>query len=92
MPIRDRVEDVTGESPSWWALELYKVAFLLVGGVYIGWVIGAVETAHQPADGFVEVAPVLPPEWLALALVPGIAYLILAAFPWPGLGSGGLSM
>jgi len=92
MAIRDRVEDVTGEPPSWWALELYKVAFLLVGGMYVGWVIGAVETAQQPSGTFGEVAPALPPEWLALTLVPGIAYLILAVFPWPGLGSGGLSM
>jgi hypothetical protein len=79
MPIRDRVEDVTGEPPSWWALELYKVAFLLVGGMFVGWIVGA------QADA-------MPPEWLALLLVPGILYLIVAAFPWPGLGSGGLSM
>jgi len=92
MAISERIEDVTGEAPSWWAVELYKVVFILVGGIYIGWVEGAVRTAQQPAGVTGGRPPALPPEWLALALVPGIAYLILAAFPWPGLGSGGLSM
>jgi hypothetical protein len=92
MQLSDRVEDVTGESPSWWALELYKAAFLLAGGAYIGWAAGAAETAEQPPGVFGETVAAAPPEWLAWLLVPGIVYLILAAFPWPGLGSGGLSM
>lgn len=32
------------------------------------------------------------PEWMLWPLVPGVIALILTAIPWPGLGSGGLSM
>jgi hypothetical protein len=78
MAIRERIEDVTGEPPSWWALELYKVAFLLIGGLYVGWQIG-IQCAAAP------------PAWLAWTLFPGMFYMIWVFFPWPGKGPG-LSM
>ena len=75
--LSERVETLTGESPSWWVLELYKVAFLLVGGMYVGWQVGA-----QSATG--------PPEWLAAAMLPGVAYLLWVVSP--GTGGGGMTM
>ncbi|WP_435067716.1 hypothetical protein [Haloplanus sp. C73] len=91
MSIGERIEDLTGEAPMWWAVELYKFVFVLAGGVYIGWLSAAQKTTPS-ATTIAETGVAAPPEWLPWVMVPGILYLIVAAFPWPGLGSGGLSM
>lgn len=90
MPIRERVEDATGESPTWWALELYKFIFVLAGGAYMGW-LGAAQKTDPSATTIAETGVAAPPEWLPWIMVPGILYLMVAAFPWPGKGPG-LSM
>jgi|GEM_PF-5205933 len=92
MQISERVEDVTGETPAWWALELYKVAFLLVGGMYVGWTWSnhATSSYRGAVIGGGAYTPD-PPVWMLLMLIPGIVYLLWIIIPWPGR-AGGLSM
>jgi len=92
MVISKRVEEWTGEPPSWWALELYKAAFLLVGGMFIGWKWSNHVTDSSPTAVIGGVYTPEPPVWMSLLLLPGIFYTIWVVFPWPGQGSGGLSM
>lgn len=76
------------------AIGLYGYVFVLFTGVIIGWIGSNQATTNQWASNTVAFGPPVsdPPTWLFLALVPGIVALIVVVIPWPGLGSGGLSM
>lgn len=77
-----------------YAADLYKLAFVGAGSFAAGWIASNSATRELVNSGvLIEGAPVVNvPEPVFWIMAPGIFFFIWTVFPWPGQGSGGLSM